>query len=468
MVTFVVSQRRGSELGNDLGCDQQGFFVAGYERAGVFTGTQSAGFPLSSALCCRPCFAAPDSNDDSEAAAADVVAVVSTGCTQSRWVNGGQECPGDTFIVGYEHAVLGAPIERYYPVGQATCCRPALLLRNGTQRLLGRCPQGCGPQALGSQVSCSPNDDTASVQIQAQLLHGWTGVLREPGAQLGLSDTLPVGPAQCCPVCLDTDTPSRALPCEANNFCSGHGACGSTGQCVCDPGWSGAMCSDALEPGFAFLTSAPALAVAALIIGICFAGLTARAAGLSAALTATRRAAAAAAAARRAELEAPLIVSSDDDDAEWGSDGTSVDGDEEEQAADGDTQTRAAEGPSNSYVPPPELNGDGDGDEHDDAPEEPATDNVDAATNAEADAAKGGDEEQQGGAEDEAPRPPRRNYLRNAPECNVCMDSRVQIVFLPCGHACACRPCARRLRRCPICRIIVTKRQKLFISSGFD
>lgn len=48
----------------------------------------------------------------------------------------------------------------------------------------------------------------------------------------------------------------------------------------------------------------------------------------------------------------------------------------------------------------------------------------------------------------------------------VCMDARVQCVFLPCGHACACRECARRMRRCPVCRVVVERRQKLFVVYG--
>lgn len=106
--------RREEELPNNLSCDQDGFFVAGFERAGIFTDSQASGFPLSSALCCRPCFAADAPGDATQ----EAVAVVTTACVQSRWADGGQACPSDTFIMGYQGAVLGSPIERFYPVNQ--------------------------------------------------------------------------------------------------------------------------------------------------------------------------------------------------------------------------------------------------------------------------------------------------------------------------------------------------------------
>ena len=462
------------ELPNDLACDKEGFYIAGFERAGVFSGTQSTAFPLSAALCCRPCF----SDDPASAAvAADVAAVVSTACLQSRWEGEGQACPDDTLVMGYDNARLGSPINRYYPVGPAQCCRPALLLRNGSTRLLRRCG-GCGAPTGGSEVSCG-GDDVAASQAGGRLLAGWAGVLRQPGSTLGLGDAIPLAPAQCCGVCLDPAESACGLPCETSNFCSGHGSCGVSGRCVCDSGWGGTACADGASSGAAALVdAAPILGVVILVAAACFAAMVARANALSRALVLTRRAAAHAAAARRAELEQPLLpVSSSDDDAEWGA-GSSEDEEAESEEDDGsDAPAVDAEQQPEHTQPPAE--GDAEGD-YSPPIEVDADKPAPVATTVPAEAAQA------------AAAAPRRNWLRNAPECTVCMDARVQICFLPCGcvtcclcrlrltapcslrtltrathrHACACRPCARRMRRCPICRIVITRRQKLFIAAA--
>jgi hypothetical protein len=386
--------------------------VAGFQRAGVFSGSQSAAFALSAALCCRPCFA-----DDaaSAAVAADVAAVVSTACVQSRWEGDGQACPDETLIVraralqcvpmltrlfqmGYDNARLGSPINRYYPIGPAQCCRPALLLRNGSTRLLRRCA-GCGAPTGSSEVSCG-GDDEASSQAGGRLLSGWAGVLRQPGSALGLGDAIPMAPAQCCGVCLDAAEPARGLPCELNNWCSGHGACGVNGRCVCDAGWGGSACADGASSGAAALVdAAPILGVVILVAAACFAAVLARANALSRALVLTRRAAAHAAAARRAELEQPLLpVSSSDDDAEWGGGGSDEDEasetDADSDAADDEEQAEQAQPPAEGddaegdYAPPEEVEAAGD---------KPAPVAAEAAQAAAA---------------------PQRNWLRNAPECN--------------------------------------------------
>jgi Zinc finger, C3HC4 type (RING finger) len=37
-------------------------------------------------------------------------------------------------------------------------------------------------------------------------------------------------------------------------------------------------------------------------------------------------------------------------------------------------------------------------------------------------------------------------------ECVVCMAEKTQVVFVPCGHACACTACAQLLQICCLCR----------------
>ncbi|XP_068107282.1 E3 ubiquitin-protein ligase XIAP isoform X2 [Hyperolius riggenbachi] len=48
--------------------------------------------------------------------------------------------------------------------------------------------------------------------------------------------------------------------------------------------------------------------------------------------------------------------------------------------------------------------------------------------------------------------------------CKVCMDKAMSVVFIPCGHLVACSDCAELLDKCPICCVIIHKRQKIFMS----
>ena len=48
------------------------------------------------------------------------------------------------------------------------------------------------------------------------------------------------------------------------------------------------------------------------------------------------------------------------------------------------------------------------------------------------------------------------------PECAICFEHAVSIVFTPCGHACVCERCAdMALDECPLCREAVGTKTKL-------
>lgn len=49
-------------------------------------------------------------------------------------------------------------------------------------------------------------------------------------------------------------------------------------------------------------------------------------------------------------------------------------------------------------------------------------------------------------------------------ECVICIDSPVEVVFIPCGHACACTACSDMVNSCPICRSRPTHKNKIYIS----
>ena len=43
--------------------------------------------------------------------------------------------------------------------------------------------------------------------------------------------------------------------------------------------------------------------------------------------------------------------------------------------------------------------------------------------------------------------------------CCVCLSKPLQVVLIPCGHACLCRKCSRQLDKCPLCRLDIQATQ---------
>jgi hypothetical protein len=47
-------------------------------------------------------------------------------------------------------------------------------------------------------------------------------------------------------------------------------------------------------------------------------------------------------------------------------------------------------------------------------------------------------------------------------ECVVCLDSKSNIIFFPCGHVCTCNGCVSTLELCPLCRSTISSK-RIFI-----
>ncbi|XP_060587497.1 baculoviral IAP repeat-containing protein 7-A-like [Ruditapes philippinarum] len=54
--------------------------------------------------------------------------------------------------------------------------------------------------------------------------------------------------------------------------------------------------------------------------------------------------------------------------------------------------------------------------------------------------------------------------LKEQYTCKICLDRRVDVIFLPCGHMVSCPQCAPALTKCPVCRRTINGQLKAFMS----
>lgn len=49
-------------------------------------------------------------------------------------------------------------------------------------------------------------------------------------------------------------------------------------------------------------------------------------------------------------------------------------------------------------------------------------------------------------------------------QCTICMCASLEVLFVPCGHICACTVCASKVETCPLCRTTIEGRHRAYIS----
>lgn len=471
-----------------LSCDAEGYVVVGFERHGVYwvdafaapllslsspashvllgiinrlLGQWVVGgnpVPLSRAICCKPCRKGDKTQDD---------VVVSLGCHASSDPISSFRCEQSeadeeaaSFAVGFTSAsrVFAPGKPAYYPSDAIECCSPSLVRSSG--ELTGLEPCDCIQSS--SEVSCGGEDD-------GRALVGFDEERIAPSGHY-----VPVGAARCCRMCVGG---GKQMDCAALDHCSGRGAC-ILGSCACMDGWSGASCKIREAGG----GDVPAWAIAVIVVGSCLLGvLTIGSLAYMCELFIEAREARLREGGGGDEDEdaptRPLLIHLDrDDDGSVGSQDTT---DEEDEEAEITGRIAAAERDLNAGGTDETDEG---GESHagggeSDCEEDAAR--VDGHSVGRAEEACGGEAS---GATEEHPnvcpsegesdeedieRIKERLKRGHGPLagvlCGVCLDRPVQVCVIPCGHVCMCRRCSRRVRRCPVCRSVVGRRQKLFV-----
>ncbi len=456
---------------------------------------------------------------DGNISAADVVAV-NTDCRVSGAagasasevdVSGidGQTCGARSFAQGFRASVRAnagaASHAYYYPTGAAQCCAPRLVLAaTGLSLPVERCE--CFAQDATYGVGCGAENTPESAQAAGALVFAFENEIKAVGT-FGQSMDVPLTPVRCCKACVSAAAKPATEDCAASHFCSGRGECAADGHCECEDGWGGDDCATAAgaQTGFQLTWWTAAKIAGGFLFGCAAWFPIARCLGF--------RPPGRARVGGFAPLEEELLANQQRPQNDWefeASDLSTSDEEDEPEANGGDEPREGgeAEGAVEGAVADSEEPDARGAESPPEAPEAPGAPEADAEPRGGGEGGGGGEGEEPGtqgsegegegedtaiGAIDGAP-PPDGAALPDGPdareedecatteamkkraregastgasmECTVCMSARVQVVLVPCGHACLCRKCSRRMRRCPVCRTEVERRQKLYLGGA--
>jgi len=436
--------------------------------------------------------------------------------TISALSNNEAKCPSGYFATAFEHAAEANPAstadigdDLFFPTGAQTCCKPTILKTDDTKFLLQSC--ACGKNADGNGTDRSDasddndkdknkGDSTTSSVVSCpknKFLKMFDHTIEASGSgksNFAKPEIVVTSPFECCSMCINpTNGESEQPNCgkHGTSVVKDYGAYG----CACDEGYFGETCELISDENGSFamedLLRDPSVAVSLMLIGVIF-GCFARN-GMLARHQRFRR--------LNDALLHPLMVNGEhqqqrrpnDWDFEASDLSTSDEDEDEDEDEDGsDNDTESDDNNSNNNTNQSVGEGEEGDEENAIRPEDgPRTARrkkrnqkkkkrpvdqglISASDNGEEDGDDDGEEEAlevNDGADVADLDDPHVSLIRKAKgkkfsECALCLDAPVQAVLIPCGHACTCRKCCRRLRRCPICRVVIERRQKLYLGGS--
>ena len=457
-----------STAASGLECAREGAIIAGFEASGEYAGRASGDeglVPLSRAICCVPCLDGvvdtgakigdvfPRVTDDVDGdAAIGTLRAMSVDCVGTRsTTRDGRDvsCPAGTFLQGFKRVnkASSGSTAFYYPRDVGECCKVKFVLPSG--EALGAESCACAPEQ-GVDVSCGGVNTARGTSENGAVITGFANAINAMGA-LGTPMRVPSTPLTCCKTCVSKDASPQPLSdgCSHLNFCSAHGDCVIDGHCECHVGWTGDDCGSVDDSADGMYGNAWQYGVmlSGVILGCCIRAMLCRHIE-QVNLMRAQRFMMQEPVLRRATVNTTVM-----DEWEEASDlSTSDDDDDDDDRHDGDVELADAAAANDAR--------DGDDSDANSSSGRDVVDNGEILPSSSVEVSE--DEE----GEPVLTKKSKEHSGVPDSECVVCMANAVQCVLIPCGHACMCRKCSRRMRRCPVCRVIVTRRQKLYMHNG--